>query len=305
MRPRLASALLLAAGRRGPGSAPHAVAGRRGLASVLLLAAALLPAGSALAEASAPGSVQAGSSPEDPWESMNRPVFAFNESVDRWVLEPVATGWDTVVPERVQTCIGNFFDNLGMPVRGANDLLQGKPWKAYETAWRIVINSTVGVGGLFDVASHYDVYESDEDFGQTFGVWGVPPGPYWVIPLLGPSTPRDAVGLAAGGSFSLITYFVPLPFYVTVPASAVDVVNERAAVLESVRAEREAAFDFYTFVRSAYLQYRENQVRDRAEDDEELQEDEDLYYLEDDEDLYDLEEDGEDLYHPEEDDDDA
>jgi phospholipid-binding lipoprotein MlaA len=231
------------------------------------------------ADVDAPGTPSEGT-PGDPWEPMNRRVFGFNEGVDRWFLEPVATGWDRAVPEVAQRSIGHFFDNLAMPVRMVNELLQAKPMKAYETLWRFAMNTAYGVGGLIDVASHFDVYESDEDFGQTLGYWGVPPGPYWVIPLLGPSSPRDATGLALGSTVGIVTFFVPIPIYVTAPATAVDTVNDRAAALESIRAEREAAFDFYTAVRSAYTQYRENRVRDQVDEPaEDAQQDDDLYYL--------------------------
>ncbi len=218
----------------------------------------------------------------DPWEGMNRRVFAFNEGLDRFLLEPVATGWDYAVPEVAQKSVGNFFDHLALPVRFANDLLQGKPWKAYETAWRIVINSVVGIGGLFDPATRWQVYKSDEDFGQTLGVWGVPPGPYWVIPVYGASSPRDAAGMLVDRTASAGGFFVPI--YVSASAGVLDVVNDRAAVLEDIRAERESAFDFYTFVRSSYTQFRENRVRDRAEQDEEDGADDDLYYLDEEDD---------------------
>jgi len=264
----------------------------RKAATLLLLPLPLLapPAAADDREAPAPAVVQAGDAPGtrqggtpgDPWEPMNRRVFAFNEGVDRWFLEPVATGWDRAVPEVAQRSIGNFFDNLAMPIRLANEILQAKPWRAYETLWRIAINTVGGVGGLFDPASHFQVYESDEDLGQTLGYWGVPSGPYWVVPLLGPSSPRDATGLAVGSTVSIVAFFVPIPLYVTAPTTAVDVVNDRAASLETIRAEREAAFDFYTAVRSAYTQYRENRVRDRADDEDDEDDgddDEDLYYL--------------------------
>jgi phospholipid-binding lipoprotein MlaA len=215
---------------------------------------------------------------------MNRRVFGFNEGVDHWFLEPVATGWDKAVPDVAQRSISNFFDNLAMPVRMVNELLQAKPMKAYETLWRIAMNTVGGVGGLFDVASHFQVYESDEDFGQTLGYWGVPAGPYWVLPLLGPSSPRDATNVVIGSGVSILTFFVPIPIYVTAPATAVDTVNDRAASLETIRAERESAFDFYTAVRSAYTQYRENRVRDRADaPDADAEQDDDLYYLDEEE----------------------
>jgi len=224
-----------------------------------------------------------GGASKDPWEGMNRKIFAFNEGVDRWFLEPVATGWDWAVPEPVQRSIGNFFDNLWLPVRFANDALQLKPRDAYETLWRAVINSTVGIGGLFDPASAWTVVKSDEDFGQTLGAWGVPPGPYLVLPLLGPSSPRDTVGLVVDRAGYVPSYFVP--FYVSLSAAGTDIVNERAGALEDIRAEREAAFDFYTAVRSAFIQYRENRVRDRADDPAEDEDEDGLYYYEDEDDF--------------------
>jgi phospholipid-binding lipoprotein MlaA len=255
---------------------------------LLLCASLLLVPGAALAdeEADAAG-VQADvaesdtGSPDDPWERMNRKVFGFNEGLDRWVLEPAATGWDKVVPEPAQRSIGNFFANISLPMRAVNEVFQGKPWKAYETTWRLVINSVVGLGGLFDPASHYEVHKSDEDFGQTLGVWGVPRGPYWVLPFLGASSPRAATGMAVDRA---PYFFFSLPIYVTAPAGAVNVVNARAGVLEDIAAERKAAFDFYTFVRSSYLQFRENRVRDREEDQDEKADDDLYYYLEEDDD---------------------
>ena len=263
----------------------------RSSCAALALAALLLPAPiRAEVEEGAPALVQAGvyeddlepsGSPEDPWEGMNRKIFAFNEGVDRWFLEPVAEGWDWAVPEPVQRSVGNFFDNLMLPVRFANDVLQLKPRDAYETLWRAVVNTTVGVGGLFDPASAWGILKSDEDFGQTLGAWGMPPGPYLVLPLLGPSNPRDTVGLVADRAAYVPTYFVP--FYVSFGAAGTNIVNERARALEDIRAEREAAFDFYVAVRSAFLQYRENRVRDRAEETGEDADDEDLYYFDEDE----------------------
>lgn len=257
---------------------------RRVAAALLLLGLLGLPSGGLGAEQAGSGSVQADvqtdpSHPDDPWEGMNRGIFAFNEGLDRWLLEPVAKGWDRAVPDPVERSIGNFFDNLSMPVHIANDLLQAKPLLALESTWRLVINSVGGLGGLFDPAGHHGVYESDEEFGQTLGYWGVPPGPYLVLPLFGPSNPRDTVGLAVDSATSVQFWLVP--FYVSVPASGVDVVNDRSAVLETLAAERAAAFDWYSAVRSAAIQFRENQVRDRAEDEDDA--DEDLYYYDEDE----------------------
>ena len=243
----------------------------------LLMASLLVPPGSARADEENPGGdVQEDVTP-DPWERFNRPVFAFNEGLDRWLLEPVAKGWDWAVPEVVQTGIGNVFDNLSTPVHLVNDILQAKFYQGGETAWRLVINTTVGLGGIFDVASGWQVHESDEDFGQTLGYWGVPPGPYLVLPFFGASSPRDTVGLAVDSVTFPYGFFVPI--YVTFPANGVNLVNTRAGLLEEIAAERAAAFDFYSFVRSAHVQFRENQVRDRAEDEDA---DEDLYYFDED-----------------------
>ena len=264
----------------------------RALAAAVLLALLAGPPGAVEADADddvqGPASAQDdpqtdGNHRGDPWESFNRHIFAFNEAVDRYALEPVATGWDVVVPHRVETCLSNFFENLLLPTRFANDVLQLKLWKAYETLWRAVVNTTVGLGGFFDPASAWQIYKSDEDFGQTLGYWGTPPGPYLVLPLLGPSSPRDTAGMVVDSMAYLPPYFLPL--WVTASGRAVDVVNRRALVLETLREERKSAFDWYAAVRSAYTQYRENHVRDRAEkpaEPKEASHDEDLYEVDED-----------------------
>ena len=127
----------------------------------------------------------------DPLERWNRSIFSFNEGFDKHLLEPVATGWDWVLPEVVQTGIRNFYDNITMPVTLANNILQLKPAAAAQDLGRIVVNTTAGVGGLIDVASMIEMPANREDFGQTLGRYGVPPGPYLMVPLLGPSTARD------------------------------------------------------------------------------------------------------------------
>ena len=217
----------------------------------------------------------------DPLEPMNRGIWAFNDTLDRWILEPVAIGWDFVLPRRVQLCINNFFTHLVLPVRIANDLFQLKPVKALEDGGRLVINTLVGVGGLFDPASAGGIPRHDEDFGQTLGYWGVPPGPYLVLPVLGPSNPRDGVGLAVDSVMAVQSFFLSFP--ILAGAAAVDAVNTRSLTIEEVRAEREAAFDFYVAVRAAYTQFREHRVHDRADEPEESTVDEDLYYFEDEE----------------------
>jgi ABC-type transporter lipoprotein component MlaA len=138
----------------------------------------------------------------DPLEPVNRGIWAFNDALDAYLLEPVAIGWDFVLPRRVQLCVNNFFSHLVLPVRIVNDLLQLKPVKALEDGGRFVVNTLVGVGGLFDPATAGGIPRHDEDFGQTLGHWGVPPGPYLVLPVLGPSNPRDGVGPSSSRSRS-------------------------------------------------------------------------------------------------------
>lgn len=224
----------------------------------------------------------------DPIEGWNRGVFKFNEGVDKYVLEPTAKGWDFVVPELAQTGVRNFFDNLGMPVTLVNDILQLKPLAALQDLGRIVVNTTAGIGGILDVASMIHIPENDEDFGQTLGRYGVPSGAYLVIPLLGPSTVRDVFGIPVDAAATPHHYFVTR--WVSMAAGAVRTVNLRAYYLEEVSENRQAAFDYYVFVRNAYLQNRQRKVDDAVEQPPELQDD--LYDIEDD--LYDVENDVED-----------
>jgi len=217
----------------------------------------------------------------DPWVTMNRGIFAFNDALDRYFLEPVAIGWNFVVPDPAQRGIANFFANVATPRRLANDLLQGKLGKAGDDLGRFAINTTFGLLGFFDPASAAGIAPGDEDFGQTLGVWGVPYGPYLVLPFFGPSSPRDATGLVADTLLSPEFYFAP--WYVSYPATGTRVVNARSLALETVRDERAAAFDFYAAVRIAYVQYRANLLRDRVAEPEDHDEDEDLYNLEDEE----------------------
>jgi len=262
--------------------------GRAGVAALLALPA-LLGAGlpsAAAAEDPRGADVEEESGIWDPWEPMNRAIFAFNETLDVWLLEPVATAWDWALPDFALEGLDNFFDNLETPALLVNDLLQAKPDKFGHDLGRFLVNTTFGLGGFFDPASASGLARGEEDFGQTLGVWGVPPGPYLVLPLFGPSSPRDAAGLGVDSAvLSPVTWFVP--WYVSLGAGSLDVVNTRALLLEDIAAERRAAFDFYAAVRNASVTFRQNQVRDRAAAPEE--EDEDLYYFEEDE-LYYLEE---------------
>ena len=213
----------------------------------------------------------------DPLEGMNRGIFWFNDRVDNYVLEPAAKGWDKIAPDRLQKSLSNFFQNLRFPLVTVNNLLQGKLTQAASDVGRFAVNTTVGFLGFFDPASVWGLEQHNEDFGQTFGRWGVPPGPYLVLPFFGPSDPRDAVGLAADSFSTVYAYFIP--FAATVGGRAVDIVNGRALVLREVQQLKEASFDYYVAVRNAYQQHRAALISDQKEKSE--REQEDLYQLED------------------------
>ncbi len=248
----------------------------------------------------------------DPWEPMNRGIFAFNETLDKYAIEPVATAWDFVMPEFVQTGIQNFFDNLNMPIVFANDVLQAKPSSAAFDLLRFLYNTSFGLGGLIDIATMVEIPESDEDFGQTLGYWGVPTGPYFVIPILGPSSVRDSAGLILDTAASSYAYFTPFWYQVvglngpqtagvSVGVTAFELLNLRAAYLEEIASNRADAFDYYVFVRNAYLQNRRALVNDQLEARAGEDDDDDLYFFDDDDEVdYD---DVEDLEGEEEDDD--
>lgn len=195
--------------------------------------------------------------PDDPWEGFNRGVFAFNDTLDRAVLKPVARGYRWATPQPVQTGVGNFFSNLGEIRTTLNSLLQGKPGNAGRSTSRFLLNTTVGIAGLWDVATPMGVTAEREDFGQTLGVWGVGEGPYLVLPLLGPSTVRDTGGLP----LDMVTY----PVYyvendkVRYGLTALRIVDVRAGLLDQ---EELIQGDRYTFIRDAYLQRRRFEVSD-------------------------------------------
>jgi phospholipid-binding lipoprotein MlaA len=213
----------------------------------------------------------------DPWEGFNRAMFTFNDGVDRWVLEPVAKGWDFVTPDPLEQCFSNFFQNLRVPINGVNGLLQGKPVNAASDIGRFTVNTTIGLAGFLDPATYFGLVRHDEDFGQTLGVWGVPNGPYLVVPLLGPSTVRDTGGLAVDSMMNPGWYY--LDAAVTVGSRVFDTINTRALVLDDVQNARNAALDFYSFVRNGYLQRRQALLRDDKDATREV--DDSLYFPDD------------------------
>jgi len=198
--------------------------------------------------------------PGDPLERWNRGVQKVNDALDRAVLRPVARGYQRVVPRPVRTGIGNVLSHLAFPTTIANDLLQGKFADFGADLGRFALNSTLGLGGLLDPASDMGIRRNDEDFGQTLGRWGVPAGPYLVLPLLGPSTLRDAPALAADAQTDLRVQ-LDITEEERTALALVFVVDKRAGLL-STDATVDAAFDRYAFIRNAWLQRREYQVLD-------------------------------------------
>jgi phospholipid-binding lipoprotein MlaA len=197
--------------------------------------------------------------PRDPLEPLNRRMFAFNEGADRLVLKPIAEGYQQAVPAPVRQGVNNFYGNIEDVATGLNNILQGKPSTGVEDLGRFVINTTLGIFGLWDVATWLGLEKHSEDFGQTLGVWGFGPGPYLVLPLLGPSTVRDAPARAVDPSWYYDDY---MNWEIVWGTRILDVVRTRANLLQAETVLREAALDRYTFVRDAWLQRRRSQIYD-------------------------------------------
>jgi phospholipid-binding lipoprotein MlaA len=198
--------------------------------------------------------------PKDPIEGFNRAMFAFNEGIDKAVVKPVAQGYDAALPTPVKTGVTNFFGNIDDVFIAVNNLLQGKVPEAASDAGRFLINTTVGIAGIFDWATDIGLEKHEEDFGQTFGRWGVGNGAYVVVPFFGPRTVRDTVGLV------LDIKADPVDNYKHVATRnsliAVRVVSNRANLLPADKVIEEAALDKYSYVRDAYLQRRRNLIYD-------------------------------------------
>jgi phospholipid-binding lipoprotein MlaA len=200
------------------------------------------------------------SDPRDPYENFNRKVFAVNQVFDQVLLKPVSKGYSNYVPDFVQSAVGNFFGNIADVWTALNNFFQMKPRDAFQDTGRVLVNSTLGVAGLVDVASKLGLAKHEEDFGQTLGVWGIKPGPYVMLPVFGPSTMRD-------------TFAKPLDLYAD-PLNLVDpsvtenslralrLVDDRARLLPATDMIERVALDPYQFVRDAYLQRRELKVLD-------------------------------------------
>jgi phospholipid-binding lipoprotein MlaA len=198
----------------------------------------------------------------DPFEPMNRAVFSFNEVADDYVIKPIADVYKFVLPEFARTGVTNFFSNINDVLIAANNLLQGKPESAANDIGRFLINSTIGVLGLFDVATDMGLDKNKEDFGQTLGVWGVPDGPYVVLPFFGASNVRDTVGFVVDIETDFILNSNKLNRDQKIGSTVLRVINRRADLLDAGQLLEDAAFDKYSFVRDGYIQRRRNQIHD-------------------------------------------
>ncbi|WP_454712600.1 MlaA family lipoprotein [Cupriavidus nantongensis] len=192
-------------------------------------------------------------SPDDPLEPMNRAIFTVNDKLDQYVAMPVARGYQAVTPQPVRTAVSNFYSNLADIGNFANNLLQGKGVAAAESFMRVAMNSVLGLGGLIDIATPAGLPKHSQDFGLTLGTWGVPSGPYLVLPVFGPSSIRDGAGLYVNFWFDPTTYAEPA---VRNSLYGMNVVDVRTNLLGATDLLRLAALDRYAFVRDAYLQRR-------------------------------------------------
>jgi phospholipid-binding lipoprotein MlaA len=205
--------------------------------------------------------------PEDPLESINRPIYTFNRTLDKAILRPVAKGYNAITPEPVQKGVTNFFENLDDITTAVNGLLQGKVTQSGSDTLRVLVNSTIGIGGLFDVASSWGMDKNDEDFGQTLGYWGFDTGAYLMLPFFGPSSIRDGTGKVFDYRLDPYNYTDHVPTKNTV--RGFDLLDKRSHLLD-FDSQLEDAIDEYAFVRDAYLQNRKFKVFDGnpPEDDE-------------------------------------
>ncbi len=205
-----------------------------------------------------PGTEDAG----DPYEATNRQIFDLNLKIDRLMLRPTAERYSTYVPEGVRDALRNALDNLHAPVVFANDVLQGQPRRAGQTAGRFLVNSTLGVAGLFDMGTRLNLESHEEDFGQTLGVWGVGEGPYLVLPLLGPSNPRDTAGRVVDIALDPTVYIrIKRHVFWMVGREYITILDTRARNLEAFDDIERGSLDFYATARSLYRQHRASEVR--------------------------------------------
>jgi len=197
----------------------------------------------------------------DPWEPFNEKVFAFNYNFDRYLLKPVAKGYNFVMPDELQRMITNGFDNVNPVPKWVNNLLQGN-FKGFATEFgRFLINSTLGIGGLWDIAKQeFGLQKTKVDFGQTLGKWGVEPGPYLILPFLPPLTVRDGIGYGVDGAMDPLSYFIPF-IWDKLGMKVGETVNDRSLNLDLFQGFEETTVDLYSAVRNGYLQRRYHLIK--------------------------------------------
>ena len=205
--------------------------------------------------------------PQDPWEPFNRSVFEFNEGLDACLLKPVVAGYRFVLPEFVREGIYNFFSNYNDIYTALYNLLQGKPGYAFNDFMRVAVNTTMGLGGLLDLATPGGLEKHKEDWGQTLGVWGVPAGPYVVLPFFGPSNVRDTFGTVADLESDYLFRLLP-DVALRNSITGLRVVNARNTYYEAGDLLDGAAIDKYSFMRDAYIQRRQYQINEGRDDEE-------------------------------------
>jgi phospholipid-binding lipoprotein MlaA len=198
--------------------------------------------------------------PKDPIEGFNRAMYGLNDALDTVLIKPVAQGYDAVLPNPVRTGVTNFFGNIADLFIGVNNLLQGKPDQAVSDIGRVLVNSTIGILGVIDWATDMGMEKHEEDFGQTFGRWGVGDGAYVVLPFFGPRTVRDTAGLIVDSAVDPVGHVDHVPTRNTL--LALRVVDIRADLLPADKVIEEAALDKYSYIRDGYLQNRHSQIHD-------------------------------------------
>jgi phospholipid-binding lipoprotein MlaA len=234
--------------------------GRSQLSSIVLCVFVL----TSLAGGCASSNTKATSDPSqnDPYESFNRRMFEFSDRLDRNVMLPVAKGYVKVVPEPARDGVHNILDNLNEPITLANDILQGEPKHAIQSVGRMIVNTSIGLGGLVDVATPMGIPPHEEDFGITLALWGVDEGPYLFLPLFGPSNPRDLGGRLVDIGFDPMTYIgFDGKDYFSGSRQLAAIVDERSRNIDTLDELRKSSVDLYATLRSLYRQHRNSQIR--------------------------------------------
>lgn len=203
------------------------------------------------------GCATTANNPKDPYEGFNRAMYSVNEGLDV-VIKPVAQGYDAATPLPVKAGVGNFFGNIYDAWTSVNDLLQGKGSQGLSDAGRVLINTTVGIGGVFDIASEMGIEKHSEDFGQTLGTWGVGDGPYFYWPIIGPRTARDTLGWGVDIYVDPVVNIQEVPYRNSL--TVLSFIDIRANLLPSDKVVEQAALDKYSYIRDAYLQHRHSEI---------------------------------------------